>query len=99
MIPNEDGFVVSGNLTDGKVKDNSEVVGLTSTEVTGVSTDVGGVTSFFISAKKQILDVRRGVLHPYHEPYDSSYSLNYDAFLNGIGLLFSKVELFKLAEP
>lgn len=53
---------------------------------------LGFPTSFFISASKKILDVRRGVLHPYQEEYDVSYSLNYDAFLNGIGLLFTKEE-------
>lgn len=53
---------------------------------------LGFPTSFFISATKKILDVRRGVLHPYREEYDISYSLNYDAFLEGIALLFTKEE-------
>ena len=53
---------------------------------------LGFPTSFFISSDKQILDVRRGVLHPYSEDYEVSYSLNYDAFLKGIALLFTKEE-------
>lgn len=53
---------------------------------------LGFPTSFFISSTKKILDVRRGVLHPYSEEYDISYSLNHDAFLEGIALLFTKEE-------
>lgn len=53
---------------------------------------LGFPTSFFISSTKQILDVRRGVLHPYAEEYEVSYSLNYDAFLEGIALLFTEEE-------
>ncbi len=48
---------------------------------------LGFPTSFFIKANKQIIDVRRGVLHPYEEEYSISYELNHDAFLNGISLL------------
>ena len=53
---------------------------------------LGFPTSFFISSTKKILDVRRGVLHPYSEEYDISYALNHDAFLEGIALLFTKEE-------
>lgn len=53
---------------------------------------LGFPTSFFISSTKKILDVRRGVLHPYNEEYDISYALNHDAFLEGIGLLFTREE-------
>jgi thiol-disulfide isomerase/thioredoxin len=50
---------------------------------------LGFPTSFFIKANKQIVDVRRGVLHPYNEKYAISYELNHDAFLNGISLLLA----------
>ncbi|GEQ85968.1 hypothetical protein ULMS_14760 [Patiriisocius marinistellae] len=48
---------------------------------------LGFPTSFFVDADKKILDVRRGVLHPYNEKYEISYELNYTSFLNGISLL------------
>ncbi len=48
---------------------------------------LGFPTSFFINENKQILDVRRGVLHPYKEKYEISFELNYSSFLNGISLL------------
>src|SRR5690606_25116284 len=48
---------------------------------------LGFPTSFFIDANKQIVDVRRGVLHPYNEKYEISFELNYNSFLNGISLL------------
>ncbi|MGJ8666280.1 MAG: TlpA family protein disulfide reductase [Patiriisocius sp.] len=48
---------------------------------------LGFPTSFFIDSDKKILDVRRGVLHPYNEKYEISYEFNYDSFLNGISLL------------
>ena len=41
----------------------------------------------FIDKSKKIVDVRRGVLHPYNEEFNISYNLNYNAFLNGISLL------------
>lgn len=48
---------------------------------------LGFPTSFFIDENKRIVDVRRGVLHPYNEKYGISFELNYNSFLNGISLL------------
>ena len=48
---------------------------------------LGFPTSFFIDENKRIVDVRRGVLHPYNEEYNISFELNYNSFLNGISLL------------
>ncbi|MDN3723759.1 TlpA disulfide reductase family protein [Aequorivita sp. SDUM287046] len=48
---------------------------------------LGFPTSFFIDDSKRIVDVRRGVLHPYNEKYEISFELNYNSFLNGISLL------------
>jgi len=48
---------------------------------------LGFPTSFFIDENKKIIDVRRGVLHPYNETYEISFGLNYNSFLNGISLL------------
>jgi len=48
---------------------------------------LGFPTSFFINEDKMIVDVRRGVLHPYNEEYEISFELNYNAFYNGISLL------------
>ena len=48
---------------------------------------LGFPTSFFIDKNKRIIDVRRGVLHPYNEEYNISSELNYNSFLNGISLL------------
>ena len=48
---------------------------------------LGFPTSFFIDENKKIVDVRRGVLHPYNEEYSISFELNYNSFLNGISLL------------
>ncbi|MCZ4318342.1 TlpA disulfide reductase family protein [Aequorivita viscosa] len=48
---------------------------------------LGFPTSFFIDENKQIVDVRRGALHPYNEKYEISFELNYNSFLNGISLL------------
>ncbi|MBT0608142.1 TlpA family protein disulfide reductase [Aequorivita echinoideorum] len=48
---------------------------------------LGFPTSFFIDENKKIVDVRRGVLHPYNEQYAISFELNYNSFLNGISLL------------
>jgi len=48
---------------------------------------LGFPTMFFMDKSKKILDVRRGVLHPYEEEFNVSYNLNYNAFLNGISLL------------
>lgn len=48
---------------------------------------LGFPTSFFVDSTKKIIDVRRGVLHPYNEDYAISYELNYDSFLNGITFL------------
>lgn len=50
---------------------------------------LGFPTSFFLDSNKKILDVRRGVLHPYNESYSTSYSLNYESFRNGISLLLN----------
>lgn len=50
---------------------------------------LGFPTSFFLDRDKKILDVRRGVLHHYNESYATSYSLNYEAFRNGISLLLN----------
>ena len=48
---------------------------------------LGFPTSFFIDESKRIVDIRRGVLHPYNEKYEISFELNYNSFLNGISLL------------
>ncbi|RMA64643.1 TlpA family protein disulfide reductase [Ulvibacter antarcticus] len=48
---------------------------------------LGFPTSFFITKEKQIVDVRRGILHPYNEEFNSSYNMHYNAYLNGISLL------------
>jgi len=48
---------------------------------------LGFPTSFFLDKDKKIVDVRRGVLHPYNETYSISFSLNYESFRNGIALL------------
>ncbi len=48
---------------------------------------LGFPTSFFIDETKRIVDVRRGVLHPFNEKYGISFELNYNSFLNGISLL------------
>ena len=48
---------------------------------------IGFPTSFFIDENKSIVDVRRGVLHPYNEKYEISFELNHNSFLNGISLL------------
>ncbi|RFN57866.1 TlpA family protein disulfide reductase [Marixanthomonas ophiurae] len=50
---------------------------------------LGFPTSFFIDSNKTIIDVRRGVLHPYNEAYNVSYEMNYDSFHNGISLIKS----------
>lgn len=51
---------------------------------------LGFPTSFFIDENKMIVDVRRGVLHPYNEEYSISFELNYNSFYNGISLLKNK---------
>ncbi len=48
---------------------------------------LGFPSMFFIDKSKKILDVRRGVLHPYDVEFNESYNLNYNAFLSGISLL------------
>lgn len=48
---------------------------------------LGFPTSFFIDKEKQILDVRRGALHPYNEKYEISFELNHISLLNGLSLL------------
>jgi len=48
---------------------------------------LGFPTTFFIDENKKIMDVRRGVLHPYNEEFNVSYNLNYTAFASGIALL------------
>jgi thiol-disulfide isomerase/thioredoxin len=48
---------------------------------------LGFPTTFFIDKSKKIIDVRRGVLHPYNEEFNVSYNLNYNAFVSGIALL------------
>tara|TARA_R110002072_G_scaffold23949_2_gene81941 strand:+ start:48400 stop:49113 length:714 start_codon:yes stop_codon:yes gene_type:complete len=50
---------------------------------------LGFPTTFFIDKSKQIVDVRRGVLHPYDEEFNVSYNLNYNSFLNGLSLLMN----------
>ncbi|MAN58645.1 MAG: thiol-disulfide oxidoreductase [Flavobacteriaceae bacterium] len=45
---------------------------------------LGFPTTFFIDSDKKIMDIRRGVLHPYGESYETSFNLNYSAFLSGI---------------
>lgn len=52
---------------------------------------VGFPTCFFMDEDKKLIEVRRGVFHPYHETYDVSFNMNYDAFFNGITLLKSGI--------
>tara|TARA_R110000772_G_scaffold91154_6_gene187627 strand:+ start:840 stop:1511 length:672 start_codon:yes stop_codon:yes gene_type:complete len=52
---------------------------------------VGFPTSFFISRKKNILDVRRNHLDKYDKKYASSYKANYESYMSGVSLL--KTEL------
>jgi len=56
---------------------------------------LGFPTSFFINEDKMIVDVRRGVLHPYNEEYEISFELNYKAFYNGISLLKNFADISK----
>ncbi|MDC8003638.1 redoxin domain-containing protein [Aureisphaera galaxeae] len=48
---------------------------------------LGFPTSFFISADKRILDVRRNFMHHYSKEYTESYNSNYQSFTSGISLL------------
>ncbi len=48
---------------------------------------LGFPTSFFISADKQILDVRRNFMHHYSKDYTESYNSNYQSFTSGVSLL------------
>lgn len=50
---------------------------------------VGFPSSFFIDRDKIVVDMRRGILHPYQEDYSVSYDLNYNAFTKGVSLLKS----------
>ena len=48
---------------------------------------VGFPSSFFIDREKTVIDLRRGILHPYQEDFTVSYDLNYNSFTKGISLL------------
>ncbi len=48
---------------------------------------VGFPSSFFIDRDKMVVDMRRGILHPYKEDFTVSYNLNYNSFSKGISLL------------
>ena len=48
---------------------------------------VGFPTSFFISSKKNILDVRRNHTDKYDKEYTSSYNANYQSYMSGVSLL------------
>ena len=55
--------------------------------VATIKHSLGFPTTFFINENKGILDIRRGVQHPYHEDFNDSYNLHYNAFANGVALL------------
>lgn len=48
---------------------------------------LGFPTSFLLSPKMEILDIRRGVSHPYGIAYKNSFDLNYKSISDGISLL------------
>ena len=53
---------------------------------------VGFPTSFFISRKKNILDVRRNHLDHYNKEYTSSYNANYQSYMSGVTLLKNEMK-------
>ena len=53
---------------------------------------VGFPTSFFINENDIVVDMRRGVLHPYEEEYSKSFDLNYNSFSKGLSLLLNASE-------
>lgn len=54
---------------------------------------LGLPTTFLLDGTKKILDIRRGVTHPYHKSFDESFDLNYKSIYEGIAnhLLKGKV--------
>ncbi len=48
---------------------------------------LGLPTCFFMDENKKLIDIRRCVLHPYNEKYETSFEMNYDSFLSGVSLL------------
>jgi thiol-disulfide isomerase/thioredoxin len=53
---------------------------------------VGFPSSFFIDKNDIVVDMRRGILHPYEEEYSTSYNLNYNSFSKGLSLLMNASE-------
>lgn len=49
-------------------------------------------TTFLIDENKRIIDIRRGVIHGYHEEFDVSYKGNYNSFLSGVSSLQDSLE-------
>ncbi len=45
---------------------------------------LGLPTTFLLDGTKKILDVRRGVTHPYQKSFDESFDLNYNRIHDGI---------------
>lgn len=64
-----------------------ELENTNSNTIEAMKHSVGFPTSFFINQDKIIVDIRRGVLHPYQEEFSVSYNLNYNMFVKGVSLL------------
>lgn len=45
---------------------------------------LGLPTTFLIDGNKKILDIRRGVTHPYGKSFEESFDLNYNSIFDGI---------------
>lgn len=48
---------------------------------------LGFPTSFLLNNKKEIIDIRRKISHPYGIEFEKSFDLNYDSFSKAISLL------------
>ncbi len=53
---------------------------------------VGFPSSFLIDQNKTVLDMTRGILHPYKEDYTVSFDLNYNSLTKGISVLLNSSE-------
>lgn len=51
---------------------------------------LGFPTSFLLNNKKEIIDIRRKISHPYGIEFERSFDLNYDSFSQAISLLLIK---------
>lgn len=61
---------------------------------------LGLPTTFLIDSNKKILDIRRGVTHPYGKSFEKSFDMNYNSIYDGISnqLLEEKVN-FPIKDP